>query len=184
MKSTGWIALIVVSIVAGSSVAASPSVNLRKVWEGQPGMFAQAMQTGVGFSFEFDGRSVGPILPQDWRAKEIDDVSVGTIRTVFTHSSGLVVTREMRVMPEFNAVEYKVSFKNTAATTLPPVSDIRALDLSFGDSALEGACVISSGGGLADAFLPPRSFSIPQLFPTPSFPFLDPPTFTTQGTLL
>jgi alpha-galactosidase len=88
---------------------------------------------------------------------EVESVAA---ETSFTHSSGLVVTRELRRFPTFEALEYRLRFRNSAERRLAPVSALHALNISFGEDVVEGNSVISAGGGLDDAFFPPRAFAI------------------------
>lgn len=139
------------SVVPNSSYGAVVDANVALVI---PSEFAGAVQSGLGFSFRYGGMIVGPSLPKDWRAVELND------RVSLTHDSGLVVTRTVRHFPEFNAIEYSVSFKNATQRTLPAISQLSALDLAFENSPSDEVCVVSSGGGLMDSFLPPRTFAI------------------------
>jgi alpha-galactosidase len=91
------------------------------------------------------------------------------------------VRRETRVLSQFDAVEYRVHFSNRSGRTLSAVSAIKALDLSFDVKSQEGICVISSGGGLADAVLPPRSFTIAQQCFSPTVPESGVVDLTTEG---
>lgn len=137
-------------LFASSAIA---SADLRKVWQGQNER-REFVQEGAGFSFEYDGSVTGPIFSKVWRESES-----GTIVTL-SHASGLLVTREVRALPEFGAVEYKLTFKNVSRGVLPPIARVNALDLAFNNATSDEICVTSSGGGLADFFLPPRTFAI------------------------
>lgn len=143
-----------------NAVSLDTSLDLREAWKDMHGGWAKAAQPGAGFSFIYGGKSNGPVFPADWKQTVVDEVGRGIIKTVLTHASGLVVTRETRVLSEFDAVEYEVRFGNLSKKTLSPISAIRALDISFGVSLQDEVSVVSSGGGLYDGFLPPRSFAI------------------------
>lgn len=134
--------------------------DIKETWKDKPGTLSNAMRPGAGFSFTYDGKSIGPEFAADWRRASADEATSGITRSALIHTSGLLVTREMRVMPEFGAVEYRVIFKNTSRKVLPAVSGIHALNIAFGEGALDANCFVSSGGGLADGFLPPRTFAI------------------------
>lgn len=98
-------------------------------------------------------------MPSDWQQTTVHDAKTGVTQAILRHGSGLVVTREMRVFPKFDAVEYTLRFKNTATRSLPAISMLRSIDLSF-ESVVNGNCVVSSGGGLATGTLPPKTFAI------------------------
>jgi len=151
---------IVSSMIVHSAIAALPSIDIREVWKDNAGEFAKAARAGAGFSFRYEGKPVGPEFSRDWQQTSTHDVPSGATQTILTHASGLVVTRVMRVFADSGAVEYQLYFKNAAKKTLPAVSAIRELDLSFGQPVANGNCVISSGGGGYDGFLPPRDFAV------------------------
>lgn len=160
MKVISIIFSITTVIVLSRAGAATAPLDIRAVWKDTPGVFAKAALEGAGFSFKYGGHAVGPEFSGEWQQTFADDKKSGTAKTVLTHASGLVVTREMRVFPGVNAVEYRISFKNSSKSTLSPVSEINALNLAFGEAVLYGNCVVSFGGGLANRILPSRSFAV------------------------
>jgi alpha-galactosidase len=151
--------LILASVAAGAAVAA-PSIDIREVWRADAPRFAEAMQAGAGFSFRYGGNLVGPELGDGWQQSIVEDADAGSTEIHLTHASGLVVTREMRLLANAGAVEYRLRFKNVSSRTVSPLSAIHALNITLGAPWVDGSCVISSGGGLADGFLPPRSFAV------------------------
>lgn len=144
----------------GVAVTPEPSIDIREVWKGHPGEMAKAMLAGAGFSFRFDGESVGSAFASDWKIDFVAEEGSRTTTLVARHASGLAVRRETRVLTEFAAVEYRLIFQNTSNTSLPLLSEVRSLEIALGEAMLDGNCVVSSGGGLADAVLPPRSFAL------------------------
>lgn len=164
-----------------ADVAAKPSIHIRDAWADHTGEFAKAMCPGTGFSFLYDGKRVGPELSEGWCQIWVDCVQGAISKVVLTHSSGLTVTRETRSLPGGGAIEYRLYFKNTAEKVLPPLSALEALDLSFGGMAAEGNCVISSGGGLSDGFLPPRNFALRKNYLAPTVPDAGTVNLTTEG---
>jgi alpha-galactosidase len=146
------------------------SIDIRDAWDNHLGAFAKAVLPGVGFSFQYDGQSIGPQMSGEWRRTFVHDAQSGLGKTILTHESGLLVTREMRVFAEYGAVEYRVKFKNAGEKTLPAVSRINALNISFGAAVVDGNSVISSGGGLDDATLPPRNFALRRTYFAPTTP--------------
>lgn len=160
MNRAKWVLAVSGCIGTGCVLAAEPSIDLRDAWKGRTDVLAQAALPGAGFSFWYQGKIIGPELSTEWRQTVSHDDRTGLTKTAFTHPSGLVVTREVRTFPTFGAIEYQVSFKNTSAKRLAPVSHIHSLDLSLGNPIVNGSCVISSGGGMADGFLPPRTFAL------------------------
>jgi len=153
-------ALIPLILLSESTAVSSTYIDIREAWNENRGELAKALRAGAGFSFSYTGKVVGPEIPGAWHHSVSKDARAGVTRTILNHESGLVVTREMRVFPDFGAVEYKLHFKNAGAKTIPPVSAIQNINLSFSQRIANGNCVISSGGGGFDGFLPPRDFAI------------------------
>lgn len=152
--------------MAHTAIAATPG-PIREVWADDGSAFARAVKPGFGFSFEYREQTVGSQLPGDWRASVSADKENDYGNAVLTHPSGLLVTRETRVLRAFDAVEYKLRFKNTTSRRLPPISQIESLDISFGEAVLDGNCVVSSGGGRYDGVFPPRSLAVRTNCPSP-----------------
>jgi alpha-galactosidase len=117
-----------------------------------------ALTEGLGFSFRYDGKKVGPARPEGWQVSSEDDGR----RTWFRHPSGLAVQRSVRVFPEFEAVEYTLRFKNEGQSPLPLLEDVNALDLTFAGDSVKGVSVLTCGGGGADATFPPKDFALTQ----------------------
>lgn len=145
--------------MTGSKMSASPCIDIRGLWKHSSGVLAQAMRPGAGYSLDYEGKSQGPEFSDEWQ-RIGEESSRDTDSVTLQHQSGLVITRQARLLSEFNTVEYQVLLKNTAQTPLSPVSQLRSLNLSFGEAVLYGNCVVSSGGGLFDATFPPDSFAI------------------------
>lgn len=172
------VAVAIVLALVGSTAAASS--DIRDAWKSNAGALAKAAQPGAGFSFNYNGKSVGPVFTADWKQDVVDDATSGVSKAILTHASGLVVTRETRHLSDFDAVEYRIVFKNTGKKTLLPVSQMRALNISFQVPVDEDVCAISSGGGLADGFLPPRSYAIRKNCFAPTVPVVGALGLTTE----
>jgi alpha-galactosidase len=151
-------------------MSARHTIDIRDVLPDPPGAFAQAMRASAGFSLRYDGMTVGPQFSRDWRQSGTEDRALQTRSTKLSHATGLVMTRELRVLADFGAIEYQIHFRNAAHEPLSPVSAFHALDLAFDAPVLNGTSVISSGGGLADGFLPPRSFALREQRLAPTVP--------------
>lgn len=183
MKIFNLVALVLVALVLSvlttSTIAAS--WDIREAWKDNSGVLTKAAQPGAGFSFTYNGVSVGPVFSADWKQTVADDTRNGISKTTLTHASGLAVTREMRVLSDFDAVEYKLHFKNVTNKALNPISAVRALNVSFDVPAIDEICIISGGGGLDDSFLPPRSFAIRKNCFAPTAPDIGTLGLTTEG---
>ena len=138
--------------------------------------FRQAVAAGVGFSVVYDGKSAGPVLPEDWRS----ETAATGHQTAFRHPSGLVIVRQARPLPESDAVEYSLRLKNEGQAELPALAAIRAMDIRFAGDLVGGLSVVTCGGGGADAKFPPKDFAVNRTL-------LDPPqdtlTFGAEGGL-
>ena len=128
--------------------------DLRSVWRvhGRHAFHAAAA-AGSGFSLVSDGQDVGP---GDWPVR----TAGASDATVFRHPSGLTIVRQVRPLPEFEAVEYTLRLKNDSQAELPPLAAIRSLDLSFAGGLVDGLSVISSGGAAGDGHFPPKDFAV------------------------
>jgi len=131
-------------------------------------LFHGALRPGIGFSFRYNGRNIGPGIPIEWRISTEEKGE--TTQTSFRHPSGLVVVREARSFPDFEAFEYTVRFRNESRSSLPALGPINALDLSFGEDVLHGLSLVSSGGGAADPVFPPKDFALARTFFAPMVP--------------
>ena len=147
---------------ATTSVSASDSPQtLQSLWSvhTQP-KFHDALESGIGFSFVFDGKTIGPSSPPgvDVTIKERGDAR----ETAFRHDSGLVVIRRSRSSPRFDAVEYTLRFKNKSdnSVELPILESVMALDLTFRGCPGEDVSVVSCGGGGADSKFPPKDYAL------------------------
>lgn len=152
--------MMAATMVLVAPLALGAQIDLRNAWRDTSGQFARAAIAGAGFSFMYGDTMIGPEIPSDWQQTTVHDAKTGVTQAILRHGSGLVVTREMRVFPKFDAVEYTLRFKNTATRSLPAISTLRSIDLSFDKSVVNGNCVVSSGGGLATGTLPPKTFAI------------------------
>jgi len=158
-----------------SSAAKRISSALKPLWPTtKPLAFCQALDaTGAGFSFMFEGATVGPGIGNPW---QVSGEKSGNIQiTTFRHPSGLVVVREATAFHDFDAVEYTVRFKNESSRTLGLLGPIQALDLAFGPEVVAGVSMVSSGGGGSQRSYPPADFAIQRR------DLLSPVTLTTSG---
>jgi alpha-galactosidase len=179
------IVLVVLAGISSLATAGAASIDVRDGWQATSNTFSYtaAAMPGAGFSFNYDGKTVGPVFGNEWKL-DVHEAH-GSSEMVLTHESGLVVTRHMRVFGDFNAIEYSLRFKNTSNRILPAVAFVRWLDLSFDHRVLEGSCVISSGGGTYSSMLPPSTFDIRKSCFAPTTPvegyIVDGVHLTTQG---
>jgi alpha-galactosidase len=142
-------------------------------------LFHDVLEEGTGFSFSYQGQ--GPISTTSPRWQVSTQTTAGSVETTFRHSSGLTAIRRVRAYPEFDALEYTITFKNEGPSTLPFLGPVNALDLKFGKKALIGAQVVSSGGGLYDTTYPPEAYAIRKHWIGPMTPLDGQITLTTEG---
>ena len=139
--------------VLGQTVTRDSSIQT--AWpaeQGQP--FYASIRPGIGFSFTYAGRQVGPQDLGGWTVSSTNDV------TIFHDKSGLTVIREMHRYPEFGTLEYKLRFRNDGPSTTEPISLVNTMDLEFDGSILPGSSVVSSSGGTYDGTYPPQTYQI------------------------
>ena len=166
--------------LARSADEEGPGANLKSHWAVRSEHpFHAALQEGIGFSFTYDGKPVGPTIPQGWQISA--QTAEGLEQTTFRHPTGLTVIREARAYPDAEAVEYTLRFKNESRATLPALGPIRALDLTFAEDVLSGVSIVSSGGGLAQAVYPPETFAIRRQYLGPMTPVNGRINLTTVG---
>ena len=159
-----WLTLACTCTLAWS--AEWSPVDLKLGWPVQePHAFHQALRAGAGFSFSFAGTQVGPTVDKEWRVST--ENQAGVQRTIFRHSTGLTVVREATPLPEFEAIEYTLRFKNESSASLTALGPIQAMNLIFGGETVPGVSVISSGGGMAESSYPPAQFAIERRYPRP-----------------
>jgi len=149
----GWIA-----IEAGTCAAQTDlTTDLKSDWRlDAPHEFHEAALPGLGFSFVYDGRQIGPLSPTDWR---VEGNAAGQ-QITFRHASGLTVIRQVRTFRQFGALEYSVRFKNNGTADLPPLTDVQAIDVAFHRGMDVEDSLISCGGGGADTRFPPEDFAV------------------------
>lgn len=143
---------------AAAPILARSVGDIRDAWSGSAAQLGQAMDSGVGFSFVLGGQTQGPVLDNKWRVANFEHE--GNPEILLRHQSGLEVRRTTRMLSDFGAVEYQLRFKNTGTAPLPAISALHALNISFSENDPEHMYVVSCGGGLADCYLPPRTFAI------------------------
>jgi alpha-galactosidase len=131
-----------------------------------PHPFHEALKVDLGFSFSYDGKRIGPEQPVGWESAFRDEGRQLELR----HPSGLTVTRIARVWPVSEAIEYTLKFRNESRTPLSPLSAVNVMDLSFSGDIVNGVSVLSSGGGTADAYYPPRNFALTRTYLGPMTP--------------
>ena len=135
------------------------NLNLQALWRVRtPNEFQQSLQSGVGFSFTYDGTVFGPGQPPGWKIAASKD----GVTTTFQHASGLSVIRQVRAFPEFDALEYRLRFKNEGQAELPALAAVNAMDLSFIGELAKELLLTACGGGAADATFPPKDYAITQ----------------------
>lgn len=122
---------IVWLISLAGTYAGGASADIREAWKNSTGSMAAAVELGEGFSFKYANKPMGPVLAEGWKQSTSTGSAKGTTDLIFTHSSGLQITRQMRVFSQANAVEYQLSIKNTSHAPLPAISALDALDISL-----------------------------------------------------
>jgi alpha-galactosidase len=170
------VALSLVCGFAAAQTASSQSAGFRREWPGSGKMFPATLEDGIGFSFRFNGAEVGPATPAGW---EIRPGPPGTLR--LHHNSGLTLIRTASQQADSEAVEYWVHFKNEGTRASEVIENVRAMDLSFVHPDIADSFVLSSGGGLADAVFPPRTYAIRRRQFAPMTPVGGEVTLTTEG---
>jgi alpha-galactosidase len=139
--------------VVGQTVTRDASIGT--AWpaeQDQP--FYASIRPGIGFSFTYAGRQVGPNDLTGWTVNSSNDV------TTLRNKSGFTVIRETRRYSDFGALEYKVRFRNDGPSAAEPVSLVNTMDLEFDGSVLPGSSIVSSGGGGFDGTYPPQTYQI------------------------
>ena len=168
---------------AGRSFEAPPTDpggSLGPHWSVQGSrLFHDMLEEGTGFSFVYQGKEAVPITSPEWQIST--QTTTDFVETTFRHSSGLSAIRRVRAYPEFDALEYTITFKNESASSIPALGHVNALDLKFQKKALIGAHVVSSGGGLPDSTYPPEAFAIHNHWIGPMTPLDGEITLTTEG---
>ena len=162
--------LIFVSILAFAALplvgaAQSAQSDLKSLWQvQQPNGFQEALRSELGFSFLFGGKQIGPALPTNWTVAGKGD------EMVFRDPTGLAVIRSARHFNDSDAVEYTVRFRNEGTHSLPALSSVNAVDLTFAGDVVLHSSVVSSGGDTAEAVYPPRDFAITRRYFAPMMP--------------
>ena len=157
-----WICSVLLG-ACGSTIRADDksdsSDDLKHIWKlRSPQAFGDALDSGMGFSFGYDGKRVGP--RNDAVRQMTGEMATSGGSMTWRHPSGLVIQRQARSFPEFDAVEFTLTFKNESTVELPALSEVNAVDLSFRGDVAQGVLVVSSGGGGADATFPPKDFAL------------------------
>lgn len=142
-------------------------------------VFHDALEEGTGFSFIYEGQEPFSATSPGWQVSTHTTAAV--VETTFRHSSGLTAVRRAQAHPEYDALAYAVTFKNEGSSILPVIAAVNALDLKFGQRALIGAYVVSSGGGLDDSTYPPDAYAIRKHWIGPMTPVNGQITLTTEG---
>lgn len=156
-------------LITSAGWATVPSI--KSAWPADSAhLFRDGLLDGIGFSFTYDGKTVGPAVPAGWKVstKSTPDGS----ETEFRHPSGLVATRIIRNFAEAEAIEYTVRFKNEGPAVSPVLGPVTALDLVFGKEVLANVSLVTSNGGSGDSFYPPGQYALRERL---MGPMLNPP---------
>jgi alpha-galactosidase len=161
-------------------------IDLRDLWTSSLGrLLGDEMRPGPGFSFTYGDDTVGTGPATGWRrlpdASNAARTDAAHPTVAVRHVSGLEVTRETRVIPGFDALEYTVLLENQGTEVLPTVSNLQTLDVSFDQAVTDEVVLVSSGGGLMDYFFPPRTFAIRTDRFAPTIPHAGVRSLTTEG---
>ena len=97
-----------------ATVSGADDPSLRAAWPVKAAhLFQGSLRDDIGFSFTWQGKKVGPALPEGWTVST-RPIAGGTL-TEFRHPSGLVVIREAHPYPEAEAIEYTVQVPQRGA---------------------------------------------------------------------
>nr|MBC8443166.1 NPCBM/NEW2 domain-containing protein [PVC group bacterium] len=97
-----------------------------------PSVAASTLATDPPFSFVYDGRPSGELLPEWQRSSEKRDASGGKERYVTTYTdpaTGLEVTCELTLFTEYPAADWVLHLHNKGQADTPIVENILPLDL-------------------------------------------------------
>src|ERR1019366_3053624 len=90
--------------------AGNSDANLKAHWRAQGShLFSETLEDGNGFSFVYGEEKPVSTASPSWQVSS--QGSGDSVETVFRHSSGLTARRQMQAYPEFDALEYTVTFK-------------------------------------------------------------------------
>ena len=141
--------------------SAAHDLSLGAIWPPSTGNeMGQSLRPGLGWSFSYDGQRVGPGGWTGWKLQRQG------LATTLSHPSGLTAVCQARVFAEYGAVEYAVVFRNDGPADLPPLTDVKAIDVSFDCPAGSVDVATTCGGGEVGREFPPNptcSFTLTRL---------------------
>jgi hypothetical protein len=108
--------------------------------------FWRALARQPGFSFKYNNEIICPSIPAGWTTHEAD-LGQGKKQVMIQEPGGLEVIWQTTDYGEYQSLEYTLQFKNTSSRDLPPLTEIRSVDLAFGTSFLGEPAIHSSVGG-------------------------------------
>jgi alpha-galactosidase len=173
--ATASLALDLRSTLAAAAASPGHTGDLSELWTSSPQFFRSALSPGLGFSFSYEGHPAG--TPESVSHQDLGSF----IETTFRYGSGIEAVRRVRKLPDYDAIEYSVRFRNTGNHRSGAIERVDALDTSFTSKVLNGSYVLSSGGGIYDGTYPPEAFAIRKHSFSPAVPSDGTVTLTAQG---
>jgi alpha-galactosidase len=175
LVATAGLALDLPGTLSAVATSAGHTGDISEVWATSGQLFRAALAPGTGFSFHYEGHPAGP--PGGVSQRDVGS----SVETTFRYASGIEAIRSARKMPEYDAIEYSVRFRNTGSLRSGVIESVNALEMLFKPGVLDGSYVLSSGGGTYDGTYPPEAFAIRKHFISPSLPSDGVVSLTTQG---
>lgn len=141
-------ALVGLLCLAPAALSAHSDLSLEKGMPSAERWAAQHFRKGVlpPFSFRLDGVSSDTFL-RKWKFSVTTAPDGGKTCCWQDPSTGLRVFCKVDLFPDFNAVEWVVSFRNDGAGDSPQISDVHAADLQIRRAAASEAFVLNHLNG-------------------------------------
>src|ERR1700722_4447958 len=141
LAATASLALDLPGTLSAAATSPGHTGDLSELWAPSAQLFRSALAPGSGFSLHYEGHPAGP--PD--RVSERDMGS--SIETTFRYASGIEAIRSLRKMPEYDAIEYSVRFRNSGGLRSGVIESVNAMHTLFKPDVLDSSYVLSSGGG-------------------------------------
>jgi alpha-galactosidase len=175
LAATASLALDLPGTLSAAATSPGDTGDLSELWAPSAQLFRSALAPGSGFSFHYEGHPAG--APDNVSERDMGS----SIETTFRYASGIEAIRSLRKMPEYDAIEYSVRFRNTGGLRSGVIESVNAMHTLFKPDVLDSSYVLSSGGGTYDGTYPPEAFAIRKHFISPALPSDGVVTLTTQG---
>jgi alpha-galactosidase len=175
LAATASLALDLPGTLSAAATSPGHTGDLSELWAPSAQLFRSALAPGSGFSFHYEGHPAG--APDSVSERDMGS----SIETTFRYASGIEAIRSLRKMPEYDAIEYSVRFRNSGGLRSGVIESVNAMHTLFKPDVLDSSYVLSSGGGTYDGTYPPEAFAIRKHFISPALPSDGVVTLTTQG---